>query len=145
MKKDMLFLILILSALTTVFIIRAMTGTADTPAVFSDAHDLDQAMLLSQETGKPIVAVATADWCPPCQDLKRGALSDPEVVAFLRENTIPVYLEESTGMEQIRALGVRAYPTTVIFGSGEVFGTIKGGQAPGPYLSMIRDAVDLAG
>ncbi|MEM9372011.1 MAG: thioredoxin family protein [Planctomycetota bacterium] len=145
MKKDLLFLVVVVLALAVVLVLRAGGGTAATPGVFDDAYDLDRAMVLSAETGKPFVAVAPADWCPPCQTLKRGALSEPEVVAYLREHTIPVYIEESTGIEQIRALGVLRYPTTVVLDADSVFGVIEGGKSPGQYLELIRTAIGASG
>jgi thiol:disulfide interchange protein len=33
--------------------------------------------------GKPILVFATADWCPPCRTLHRGALTDPGVKTAL--------------------------------------------------------------
>lgn len=145
MKRDMWFLLVILSALAVVFLIRGFGGKAATPGVFSDGYTLEQAAAKSLETGKPIFAVATADWCPPCQSLKRGALMDPDIVAYLREHTIPVYLEESVSMQDIRALPVRAYPTSVVLNRGEVFAVIEGQSSAEEYLRLIQDAVADAG
>jgi len=145
MKRDVWFLLLIVSALGVVFLVRGLGGAAETPGVFSEGYTLEQARLLSEESGKPIFAVATADWCAPCQTLKRGPLSDAAIVAYLRAETIPVYLEESDSMDDIRALSVRAYPTTLVISKGEVFGMIEGGASAQRYLELIRQAVDDAG
>jgi hypothetical protein len=70
---------------------------------------------------------------------------DPDVVAYLREHTVPVYLEESVSMPDIRALPVRAYPTSVVLNRGEVFAVIEGQASAEEYLRLIQDAVADAG
>lgn len=145
MKRDTWFLFAILAVLATVFALRGFGGPAATPGVFSDEYTLEQARAVSAETGKPILALATADWCPPCQSLKRGALSDPDVVAYLRENTVPVYIEESSGIEAIRELRVKRYPTTVVLNGEAVLGVVEGGASSEKYLGLIKQAVEQAG
>lgn len=145
MKRDTWFLFGILVILSVIFAARGFGGAADTPAIFSDGYTLAEARQISADTGKPIFALATADWCGPCQSLKRDALADPEVVAFLRARTIPVYIEESDGIEDIRALRVRAYPTSVLLDSEGVLGVIEGGAPPAEYLSLLKRSIGDAG
>lgn len=117
-------------------------NAAPVPAVFSDAWTLADARAASAETGRPVLVVATADWCGPCQALKRGALSDPAVETFLRASTVPVYLEEASHAAEIARLGVRAYPATLIIVNGETVARIEGGGTPGAYLDAVRTAVE---
>lgn len=120
-------------------------GTGVIPAVFEPGLTLAEAQARSEQSGLPVLAFVTADWCGPCQSLKRGALSDPDVTAYLREHTIPVYLEESKSPAEIQALGPRVYPTTVLLRGGEVIGRIEGGGPPAAYLRTVRRAIADAG
>ncbi|MCA9303108.1 MAG: thioredoxin family protein [Phycisphaerales bacterium] len=117
---------------------------APTPGVFDARITLAEARQQSAESGKPILVLATADWCAPCQGLKRGALTDPAVVEFIREQTIPVYLEDGTNRAEIRELQVASYPTTLILKGGSVQ-AITGGRSADNYLEAIRLAVTNAG
>lgn len=145
MKRDTLVLFVIVAVLAGLMIVRGAGRTAEVPSVFSDDLTLDQARAVSAESGRPVLAVATADWCGPCQALKRGALSDPDVAAYLRANTVPVYLEEGPDLAAIRSLGVRAYPTTLLIDGDTVLGMIEGNADAGTYLEMIRRSVPSAG
>jgi len=127
--------ILILVALGVLLGLQLLMGRpAETPQVFAQAYSLEQAAQISSETGKPILAVATADWCAPCQTLKRGTLTDPEVATWIVDNTIPVYLEESQNIDAIRDLGVRAYPTTMLLVAGQVVVKAPGAISPGEFM-----------
>jgi thiol:disulfide interchange protein len=97
-------------------------GPAPTPAVFEAGLTLDDALAAAEAEGKPVVAVVTADWCPPCQRYKRSTLAQADVQAWLGERTIAVMIDADAQPEAMRALGVRALPTTVVLRGGEVAG-----------------------
>lgn len=132
----------IVGVFVVLMIVRGGGGTAEKPALFAQGLTLAEARAVSLETGKPVLALVTADWCPPCQTLKRGALSDPEVVAYLKEFTIPVYLDEANNMAEIAALGTRAYPTTYLLRGNETIAQIEGGDSPAGFLRTVRRALE---
>ncbi len=53
-------------------------------------YDVDKAFALSKETGKPVLMMLTADWCGPCQVLKKEVLSLPEVDEQIQARFTPV-------------------------------------------------------
>ena len=55
-------------------LIGLVRGPAETPGVFEAGYSLQEATQKSASAGKPMLVLVTADWCPPCQALKRGAL-----------------------------------------------------------------------
>lgn len=99
----------------------AMQPRGGMPAAFADGTTFDQAVAKSNETGKPVLVLATADWCRPCQHLKSTTLSDERVEAAIRERTIPVYLdltEQSTAtaeMQVARQMNISSLPTMVLW------------------------------
>ena len=136
--KTVLWLVIVLLlALALPNIISVLRGPAPTPDVFSDAYSLSEAIDMSAQNGKPVLVLATADWCGPCQALKRGAFSDPGVAGLIRDNTIPVYLEDGTNHEEIKGLGVRAYPTTLLLEQGQVTAVIEGGASAKNFAEML--------
>jgi len=127
-KAFPVLIIVLLLALAFPSVLSLIRGPAETPDVFSDGYTLTQAKAIAAEQGKPIFAVATADWCAPCQTLKRGPLQDPDVVSIIREHAIPVYLEDGTDREDIKQLGIRGYPTSFIVDhDGQVLARVTGG------------------
>lgn len=141
-KSVVPFLLFIVAAIVVLpVVINLVRGPAQTPGVFSQAYSLAQGTQLSQETGKPMFVLATADWCPPCQKLKRSALADSAVIAWINENTIPVYLEDGTNGDQIASLGVRSYPTTMLVREGEILNSIPGAHSASNYLSKLDSAI----
>jgi thiol:disulfide interchange protein len=142
MGKQVWAALAIVGVFVVLMIVRGGGGTAERPALFAPGLTLAGARAASAETGKPVFALVTADWCAPCQALKRGALSDPEVAAYLREFTIPVYLDEANNMDEIAALGTRAYPTTYLLRGEETIAQIEGGGSPAVYLRSVRRAIE---
>lgn len=53
-------------------------------------YDVKQAFEQSKTTGKPVIIMLTADWCGPCQMLKKEVLALPSVDKMVHEKFTPV-------------------------------------------------------
>lgn len=122
-------------------VLNLIRGPAETPGVFDQHYTLTQASELSQETGKPMLVLATADWCAPCQKLKRTTMVDPEVVEWVSEHTVPVFLEDGENGQEIGSLGVRAYPTTMLIADGKIITSFQGVVGSQRLLGELRARV----
>ena len=118
------------------------SGVAPKPATFASEGStttLASAITQGQAEGKPVLALTTADWCPPCQALKRGALADPAVQAWIEQNTVPVYVDatnpDSQGGQDAQTLGVRSLPTLAMLQpNGEIAHKLTGNASPAELL-----------
>ena len=135
-----LFLI-VAAVLVLPTVINLIQGPAKTPGVFDEHYTLSQAAELSEQSGKPMLVLATADWCPPCQKLKRSTLTDPTVMEWIKENTIPVYLEDGENGQEIGSLGVRSYPTTMLIADGQILASIGGAVGADRYVNELSSVI----
>ena len=89
----------------------------------------------------PVVAVVTADWCGPCQELKRTTLSDDRVQAMLIANAQTVMID-GTDTEKARAtleeLGVRAFPSTIVLKDGQPVAMLEGYADTDKFLAWLE-------
>jgi thioredoxin-like negative regulator of GroEL len=142
-KSSLWPLLVIVLALGAVMYVRGRT--APTPPMFDEAVTLQTALEQSDETGKPIFVLATADWCPGCQSLKRGALMDDELVAAIRDRAIIVYLDAtsdtSPGSVDAGRLGVRALPTMILIDDGKEISRTTGARSASNLLAWFDKAV----
>ncbi len=127
-----------------------MGRTAPVPDAFANDVSLAEAIAQSHESGKPVFAVFTADWCGPCQSYKRGSLASEKVANALRTRAIPVYVNVDTDREDLETLEqvgytIQGVPTTVVIRGHEVSDYVVGALDAGDVLSMIDRPVVAAG
>ncbi|MDX2131003.1 MAG: thioredoxin family protein [Planctomycetota bacterium] len=101
----------------------ALSGRAtEMPEVFAQAPSLAQAEVLAEASGMPVLVFATAEWCGPCQALKRGALADAGVQRWVRENTHAVvadFTDRNNPPPEAERLRVTSIPTLVLLRDGK--------------------------
>lgn len=125
MKRNLPFLVMIL-VLAGFFFIRGTVGTAEVPPIFSDGLTLAQASEKARGTPRVVLAMATADWCGPCQALKKGALRDPRVENWVRDHALAVYIDVDSSKDQAASLRITGLPTLVMFREGREIGRFSG-------------------
>ncbi len=88
--------------------------------------DVNQAIALSKETGKPIFAFFTGkEWCSWCKKLENKILSKDTFINYAKENLILLELDFPRGrrdlpQEQInlaRKFRIQGYPTVILMDS----------------------------
>jgi protein disulfide-isomerase len=95
--------------------------------------DMDRAVETARASGKPMLVFYTADWCPPCRQLKGGPLKDSKVKSFIVENYVPVKVDltdrTGPGARSAAETGVTGIPTMIVYDAeGEETDRLVGGE-----------------
>lgn len=123
---------------------RLRGGPVARPPAFAGTLTLAEAIEEGTKKGLPVVAFATADWCPPCRAMKRETLLDPRVEAFLQLKTVPVYVNIDHDPAAAQRLNVMGIPATVVIRGSTIVAKTEGYLTAVNYLSFLESAVDLA-
>lgn len=84
----------------------------------------------SRATGKPMLLDFTAEWCGPCQDMRRTTWSDP-AVAHALQGYVPVQINLDAHSDLATQFGVAAIPHLTIVGEdGSVIAAEEGELSP---------------
>jgi thioredoxin-like negative regulator of GroEL len=99
--------------------------------------DYTSALRESRATGKPMLLDFTAEWCGPCQDMRRTTWSDPAVAQALA-GYIPVQINLDTHADLATQFGVSAIPHLTIVGSdGSVVAAEEGELLPEQFRAWL--------
>lgn len=115
--------------------------TAPTPDVFLENISLVEAMDIGTADDKPVFAVVTADWCPPCQSFKRGALADERVQQWLDANAVAVMVDATNNIPRNDALLLndpRSIPMTAMFRGGQMVDAFTGPMSADRLLDWLE-------
>jgi len=103
-------------------------------------EDPDAAFALAAETGRPLMAFSTAEWCAPCQLLESTTFEDPWVRGAMAELVLAKVEEDEAWSEAHEAYG---YPTLLFFDSeGREVHRFSGYRQALPFLRELLRAFD---
>ena len=133
----------VILALAGFTVLRLSAGTvAPVPPAFVNTAGLAEAMAASRASGRPVLAFATADWCGPCQQFKRGALVHPKVTEWIRQNTHAVYLNVDERQADAEQLSIYSIPALVLIRpDGTRPSRFEGNHSADEVLSFLMAAV----
>ncbi len=146
MTKSTLPLILGIIAIGAFVLMQLRGSQAATPPLFDgSATTLAAALSEAGESGRPVLAVATADWCPPCQTYKRAALASDRVAQAAAAKVVPIMLDVTDRNGPFSAdaasLGVSTIPATFLLApDGTVLARATGAVREAELVAMIDDA-----
>lgn len=75
--------------------------------------DFDAAQAESQQSGKPVMLYFTAEWCGPCQSMKRTTWADEKVEQALRA-FVPTRVDIDVSPQLAMQYGVESIPYMVV-------------------------------
>jgi thioredoxin-related protein len=119
-------------------------GGKDTPPGFLASYDT--ALSVAKSTGKPVVLVFSASWCPPCQQMKKNVYPSPEVAPY-KSRFVWAYLDVDQPANQAAAqkFGVRGIPHFAFLdSSGAQIASTGGGMPPDAFASQLQSALSSA-
>ncbi len=130
--------LLVVAAVSVIMVL--LPRTAPMPEAFAEGVSLTQAIERAREERRVVVAVATADWCGPCQAFKRGALAEGAVREWLEANSVAVMVDvTSEAPADAEFLQIGPIPTTyVISGDGGVVGRTVGNMGSDELMVFLR-------
>jgi len=111
------------------------------PEVIASGPPVEEAIRRGQAESRSVVVFATADRCAPCQQYKKSALNDPEVIAALsRPGVLATHVEVDREPEVAETLlGSRAIPMTYLFRDGEQVAVLRGQRSSEELLAWLTE------
>lgn len=100
--------------------------------------DLQGAVAAGQQEGRVVLAYFTADWCPPCQQMKKDTWPDPRVAKWLTDNANFHTIDLDANREMAQSLGIRGIPTIVAYKDGREADRIVGYRGPADMLAWLE-------
>lgn len=118
-------------------------GSEDSPAArIRWVEDLSEGLRLAKQTGKPAMLFFTADWCLPCQELKKYIFTDKRVAEASRR-LINIYIDTDANFELLNIYQVRRIPTIFFLNpDGDIVGRFSSDPSASNFVKQMTAIAD---
>ena len=109
-------------------------------------HSLASVEAKAKKSGKPVVVVFSAVWCPPCQAMKKEVYPSPEVTA-LHDKFEWAYIDvdEESNAPAAQKFGVQGIPHIEFLDkNGKSLGSQVGATSPGDFAASLKQTLEKA-
>ena len=94
----------------------------------------------SYQAKKPMLLYFTAEWCGPCQTMRRTTWADPRVAQAL-ERFVPVRIDIDQARSAAESYGVESIPAyRIVSPAGDTIKGADGGMAPEQFMAWLEGA-----
>lgn len=104
-----------------------------------------KALETAKNEGKPLFIMLYADWCPHCNQMKKEVFSDPNVMAFLKENYVCIWknIEKEEGIALKNKYNTKSLPTFLFLDSNEtLLYALKGEMKTTEFMTEAKYALN---
>ena len=134
MRRPLIAVVLVLAALAVVITSSLSRRSHEVIPWRTDFH---AAELESRNTGKPMLLDFTAEWCGPCQDMRRTTWSDAAVARAV-QGYVPVQIDLDEHKDLASQFGVAAIPHLAILDKdGRILASQEGELPPGEFQQWL--------
>jgi len=106
--------------------------------------DFEEALAASEEEGKPLIAIFSATWCPPCQTMKRNVYPSEDVQPF-HDQFVWAYLDADVQANHplMQRFGVSGIPHIAFLKpDGETLGHFAGAAPPEGFARILTQVLE---
>lgn len=132
--------VLALVAIQRVLWMRSASAVSPLPTSFVNAPTLSQAEEKSRTDNRPVLVFATADWCGPCQVLKRTTLAETEVTDAIERLTHPTLLDITIHDPNAEKLSIDSVPALILMKNGQELARLEGIASTEEVLAFLDQA-----
>ncbi len=116
-------------------------GEAERPSI-DWVDEPGEALEAARLSGKPILAYITSDHCGYCKKMEKETWNEPAIGRLVERGFVPLKLHASQHPEEVAALKVRAFPTTVLITpQGKAFAGKPGFMEPLELTRLLKPAL----
>lgn len=107
-------------------------------SIFDGATPIERGVQQAADAGRLALVMASAGWCPPCNQMKATTLKDPEVLDWLRANADCLYLDVDERPDEAQALRVTSIPTFILYRDNQPIARTTGAMSAQAFLSFLE-------
>jgi thioredoxin-related protein len=104
-----------------------------------------KALETAKTEGKPLFIMLYAEWCPHCNQMKKEVFSDPNVMAFLKENYVCSWknIEKEEGLALKNKYNTKSLPTFLFLDYNEtLLYALKGEMKTTEFMTEVKYALN---